>query len=69
MGFMERHQKALERENRIRNMMGVANRIVNMRDEPNRQNIKKECPEFTPREVAQVRSILVNGGVDCPKDE
>ncbi len=69
MGFMERHQKALERENRIRNMMGVANRIVNMLDEPNRQNIKKECPEFTPREVAQVRSILVNGGVDCPKDE
>lgn len=69
MSHMTRYQKALERENRIRNMMGVANRIVSLHTNANRENIKKECPEFTPREVAQVRSILVNGGVDCPKDE
>lgn len=67
---MSRADKRMARENTIRSMTMAAWRVDTKESgEVTYETIRRHCPEFTPRQMAMVRSIAVNNGiVDEPID-
>lgn len=67
MSGFDYFQQRVKRENGIRNMRNVAFSLYTIYGEVDYGTIKEECPGFTPRERAMVRSIMENNGiVDYP---
>ncbi len=60
----------MERENGIRDAFKRAMRVNAITEgNPTIEAIKEICPASSPRQIAMVRSIIVNGIVDTPHED